>query len=98
MSSFTANNVHDEEDIHDTDLTFTTRAEVSPIPGLKNEQSQLIAVYRNEVLMAFKDQKERELREFVREHVWPTTKFLKGEGRKTKPTNQPMSKRSKRSP
>ena len=80
MSSFTANNVHDKEEIHDTDLTSTTRAEVSPIPGLTNEESQLIAVYRNEELMASNNQKERELREFAREHVWPTTKFLKGEG------------------
>ena len=57
MSSVTANNVHDEEDIHDTDLTLTTRAEVSPIAGFTNEQSKLIAVYRNEELMASNDQK-----------------------------------------
>ena len=59
MSSVTANNVHDEEDIHDTDLTFTIRTEVSPIPGLTNEQSQLIAVYRNEELMSSNYQKDR---------------------------------------
>ena len=48
MSSVTVNNVYDEESLNDTDLTFTTREEVSQIPVLTNEQSQLIAVYRNE--------------------------------------------------
>ena len=98
MSSVTTNNVHDEEDLNDNDLTLITREEVSPTPVLTHEQSQLIVVYRNEELMASNNNKERELREFVREHVWPTMKFLKGEGQKTKPTDQPMSKCTKRSP
>ena len=59
MSTVTTNNVHDEEDLNDNDLTFTTREEVSPTPVLTHEQSQLITVYRNEELMASKDQIER---------------------------------------
>ena len=66
MSSITANIVHAKEDLNDTGLTFTTRKEVCPIPVLTHEQSQLIAVYSNEELMAFNNLKEREFRNFLK--------------------------------
>jgi hypothetical protein len=50
-------------------------------PYLTNEQHRLIKTYRSEdILWVSNPQKERELQEIFCYHIWPDTKFLKGEG------------------